>query len=690
MKKKLIALIGFVLILMSIFGVVVYAEDEYSSDLTDGLPTTAFTASSTYSSNYEAPKAFNNIWDGYNSPNSFFSASGANSWIKVDFATSKAIAKLKYQADAVGNYGAGMKNFKVQGSSNDIDWVDQFTGVALQNGSKQEFFWTPTNSFRYWRVFWIDTHTIPSYVAIAEMEMSDRLTYPTNLVAVTGDALTNLSWKALATAVGYNVYRSETINGNYTKIASNVAAASYTDNTVLNGVEYYYKVTALNPDGESRQSDSAFSFPQASALPYTNNIIPIMTSNTSSGGIVTASDEYTGRDGTLPAWKAFDGIKKYSSSTSNYSAWGTHATQGWLAYEFPLPKTVVRYVLDFGAYSNVPYANDAPKKWTFEGTNDNVNWTILDSRDNITHWVDGDSKAFTFENNIAFKKYRINISANNGSTTYNVNLDIHELEMMERAVPSIPAITNLVATAGDAQVILTWSSVTGATGYNVKRSTTANGPYATVASNVYGSPYTDTTVTNGTKYYYVVTALNAGGESINSNEASTTPMGTSRVILTTTMTNGDIFEYNISKTELTAFLNWYDSKAAGTGPAKYTFVNQHLKGSFLVRNNNLIFDKILKFNYDEYGISGSGTPTEAAEITTGTALSITLTNGKVEEFILSSADYNAFVAWHDAKSAGTGPARYTFENPLKKGPFLARHEVVIFDKISSYDSEDFN
>ncbi|WP_240419203.1 hypothetical protein [Paenibacillus periandrae] len=513
---------------------------------------------------------------------------------------------------------------------------------------------------------------------------------PYNVAATSGNAQVNLSWNVVSGATGYNIYKSNTISGVYTKISSNVTLNSFLDTSVLNGVEYYYIITAVNTGGESGDSNKVYAFPQTPSDQYSANIIPVMTTYNSSGGIVTASDEYSGRDGTLPAWKAFDGIKKYSSSAGNYNAWGTSAIQGWLAYEFPLPKTVVRYVLYFGFYSNASYNNDTPKKWTFEGTNDNVNWTVLDSRDNITHWVDGDSKAFTFENNTAFKKYRINISANNGSTGDHVNLDIHELEMMEKAVPSIPGISNLVATAGDSQVTLNWNAVTGANGYNVKRSTIAGGPYTTVANNVYGSPYTDTTVTNGITYYYVVTALNAGGESGNSNEASATPMGTSRVILTTTMTNGDIFEHNISKAELTTFLAWFDAKAAGTGPAKYTFTNQHLKGSFLARKNSLIFDKILKFNYDEYSISGSGTPTEVAEVTAGTALSITLTDGKVEEFILSTADYNAFVAWHDAKSAGTGPAHYTFENPLKKGPFLARHEVVIFDKISSYDSEDFN
>jgi hypothetical protein len=81
---------------------------------------------------------------------------------------------------------------------------------------------------------------------------------------------------------------------------------------------------------------------------------------------------------------------------------------------------------------------------------------------------------------------------------------------------------NLTATGGKQQISLGWTASTGANSYNVKRAATNGGPYTTVTSPA-GTSYTDTTVTNGTPYYYVVTAVSASGESANSNQASATP-----------------------------------------------------------------------------------------------------------------------------------------------------------------------
>ena len=89
--------------------------------------------------------------------------------------------------------------------------------------------------------------------------------------------------------------------------------------------------------------------------------------------------------------------------------------------------------------------------------------------------------------------------------------------------PPLPPPTGLTPTPGNGQVQLIWNPVPGATGYNVKRATTSGGPYITVAT-VTGTSFTDTGLTNGTTYFYVVSAFTASVESANSGQVSATPL----------------------------------------------------------------------------------------------------------------------------------------------------------------------
>jgi Abnormal spindle-like microcephaly-assoc'd, ASPM-SPD-2-Hydin len=79
--------------------------------------------------------------------------------------------------------------------------------------------------------------------------------------------------------------------------------------------------------------------------------------------------------------------------------------------------------------------------------------------------------------------------------------------------------------SGSPAVDLHWnaSSSSGVTGYNVYRGTASGGPYTKLSSSpVSGTGYTDSTVTAGKEYFYVVTAVNADGSSGYSNQASVT------------------------------------------------------------------------------------------------------------------------------------------------------------------------
>jgi proprotein convertase subtilisin/kexin type 2 len=90
------------------------------------------------------------------------------------------------------------------------------------------------------------------------------------------------------------------------------------------------------------------------------------------------------------------------------------------------------------------------------------------------------------------------------------------------AVPPVP--TNVSATARDANNLIRWTAVSAATSYNVYWSTTSgvnktNGTKINLANN----PQAHTGLTNNTTYYYVVTAVGAGGESADSAPASAMP-----------------------------------------------------------------------------------------------------------------------------------------------------------------------
>ena len=107
------------------------------------------------------------------------------------------------------------------------------------------------------------------------------------------------------------------------------------------------------------------------------------------------------------------------------------------------------------------------------------------------------------------------------AATFSNQLAVYGLLPTNISKPATPA--NLTATAGLSQVNLNWSAATRATSYTVKRATSSGGPYIVVGSSVLTTNYTDKSVVDGTKYYYVVSASNEGGESANSNEASATP-----------------------------------------------------------------------------------------------------------------------------------------------------------------------
>jgi len=102
--------------------------------------------------------------------------------------------------------------------------------------------------------------------------------------------------------------------------------------------------------------------------------------------------------------------------------------------------------------------------------------------------------------------------------------DYYFVQGCYRARPAPPAPANLSATPTSAgQVHLTWDAGTGPIRYSVKRSATSGGSYTNIAPPpiLTANSFTDTAAAPGANYY-VVSAINASGESPNSAQASAT------------------------------------------------------------------------------------------------------------------------------------------------------------------------
>ena len=118
-----------------------------------------------------------------------------------------------------------------------------------------------------------------------------------------------------------------------------------------------------------------------------------------------------------------------------------------------------------------------------------------------------------------------------------------------------PVPSGLSATAGNAQVSLSWNTSLGATNYNLKRSTTSGGPYTNLVT-LTGTSYTDTGLANGTTYYYVVSALSAPGYTLTAVATDASGLSSTSAPVHITVNAGSGLPYGLTNNgTVQAFLN---------------------------------------------------------------------------------------------------------------------------------------
>ena len=351
---------------------------------------------------------------------------------------------------------------------------------------------------------------------------------PAALAASAGNAVVSLSWTASSSAGTYNVKRATTSGGPYTTI-DNVSGTFCTDSSPTNGTTYYYVVSAVNIGGESGNST------EASATPLAPPAAP--AGLTATPGNATVSLAWS----SSPTAASYN-LKRATTSGGPYTPL---ASQTGLSYtdNAVTNGTTYYYVVSAvniggeGANSGessarpLPPLPAAPGGFSAAGATGQVSlsWNSSTYATGYSIGRSGTSGGpYAVLATPGGTSY-VDTGVASGSTYYYV---IAGVDMTGTGAPSAEvsvtlapgAVTGLTALANSDQVTLTWGSVPGAASYTVGRSTTNGGPYTPVASNLSATTYTDAGLTDGITYYYVLTAVNAGGSSSNSLQVSATPM----------------------------------------------------------------------------------------------------------------------------------------------------------------------
>jgi len=83
-------------------------------------------------------------------------------------------------------------------------------------------------------------------------------------------------------------------------------------------------------------------------------------------------------------------------------------------------------VTSYSVTSSPDWPDTDPGDWTFEGADNGNSWTVLDTRTGQKFLGRGATNLYSFANTVSYNRYRLNVSATNGSTQ---NLHLAEIEL---------------------------------------------------------------------------------------------------------------------------------------------------------------------------------------------------------------------------------------------------------------------
>lgn len=360
---------------------------------------------------------------------------------------------------------------------------------------------------------------------------------PANFSAEAGSQRVTLRWTTSPGVTSYNLEQSFN-GGGWVHIADPAATdTSYSRINLLNGTAYSYRIDAVSSGVTSVWSNTVTATPQANP-----NTAP--TSAPANFSATGQNSQITLSWSSAPGATRYDLFRRtgsnaysYLTTVGNLTSYVDAGLTNGVRYDY----SITPYnALSGGSYWSYASAapgppSSAPANFSAVPGNTQVSlswspvfgatsYNLWRKKSTDTTWpvittINGTSYLDTGLLNGVLYNYSINAVNSNGASTLFSYVDATP------AAPSAPvAPTGLVASSPRSSVVnLTWSATAGATSYDVLRSTTSGSNFA-VKATVSTNAWSDTTVSNGTLYYYAVVAKNSIGSSGYSNQDSVTPL----------------------------------------------------------------------------------------------------------------------------------------------------------------------
>ena len=369
--------------------------------------------------------------------------------------------------------------------------------------------------------------TAGAWSSIVSVTYKQTLPAPTVTGGNDSQGRPTLKWNAVTGAAKYEVYRARSKDGTYTNYSTTTGTAYTNSSYLTSGATYYYKVRALDANGN--------------AGPY-SAVVSVTCRLKLTAPSVTGGNDAQGRP-TLK-WNAVTGAAKYEvyrarSLNGDYVKYSTVTGTSYTNTSYLANGTTYYYKVralgsdgSYGPYSTpVSVTYKAPfgaplvtgrkdsqgrpaLKW--DKVTDAAKYEVYRARSKDGTYSLMSTQSATGYTNTSYlangTTYYYKVRALKANGTASAYSSVVTITYGTVPTPAAPAMRS--AKADSAGITVSWDTAANAVTYNVYRTADAGSSWTQVASSVKGTSYKDTTVKKGVKYGYKVRGVAADGKTL--------------------------------------------------------------------------------------------------------------------------------------------------------------------------------